>query len=83
VDLFKKKTGLLFRCYYQSLLEYQRRNNRLLSNSEGYIREKAEINLINSNNLLDESQRIAKQEVEIQYKTDGLIWSKGHYRVLN
>jgi hypothetical protein len=29
-----------------------------------YIREKeAEINLINSNNLLDESQRIAKQEV--------------------
>jgi PAS domain S-box-containing protein len=44
--------------------------------------KEAEINLINSNNLLDESQRIAKTgSWKYNIKTDGLIWSKGHYRV--
>jgi hypothetical protein len=43
--------AIINHCYQ----EYQRRNNWLLSNSEDISRRKAELNLINSNNLLDES----------------------------
>jgi hypothetical protein len=48
------------------------------------ISEERKQKLINSNNLLDESQRIAQTgSWKYNIKTDGLIWSKGHYRVLN
>jgi PAS domain S-box-containing protein len=44
--------------------------------------KEAELNLINSNNLLDESQRIAKTgSWKYDINTNNLIWSKGHYSV--
>ncbi|CAM2885165.1 PAS domain S-box protein [Flavobacterium frigoris] len=44
--------------------------------------KEAEQNLINSNNLLDESQRIAKiGSWKYDLLTDNLIWSKGHYNI--
>jgi PAS domain S-box-containing protein len=44
--------------------------------------KEAKLNLINSNNLLDESERIAKTgSWKYNIKTNSLIWSKGHYRV--
>jgi PAS domain S-box-containing protein len=54
-----------------------------LSIAKDISKEKeAELNLLNSNKLLDESQQIAKiGSWKYDILTDDLIWSKGHYNV--
>jgi PAS domain S-box-containing protein len=46
--------------------------------------KEAELNLINSNKLLDESQSIAKiGSWKFDLITNNLIWSKGHYQIFD
>ncbi|MFV5689400.1 PAS domain S-box protein [Flavobacterium sp. ZT3R25] len=46
--------------------------------------KEAELNLINSNKLLDESQSIAKiGSWKFDLMTNDLIWSKGHYQIFD
>ena len=46
--------------------------------------KEAELNLISSNKLLDESQSIAKiGSWKFDLMTNDLIWSKGHYQIFN
>lgn len=65
-----------------------------IKNSEGILtgylgmakditkQKEAELNLINSNKLLDESERIAKiGSWKFDLKSNNLIWSKGHYAI--
>ena len=80
-NLFRCKNGSYIALSWNTSLDPVSGN--LYSIARNMTKEKAaEQNLIDSNNLLDESQNIAKiGSWRFNLVTNDLIWSEGHYRI--